>query len=233
MQDLTIKDVVTDLKELIYLSYIPVVNDCIRVYCFAEAPLCLCAVVLQRGNSLDAGVQLHPLDAEAAVLVGGAVYEAGLSICRAAVGKTGGLAERPALSGECVLQLTPRKQKGRIQQRGTAVGRGTAMMGKKWISYTSRKLCFRWGAVPFSESLRQIRPLFHAHCRVLSSALASEVLQLPPPLPVPQAWEAAGCRWNQIRIKLKRKRTNKSKNLISLCCYYGYQTRDMTPPPPQ
>lgn len=103
MQGLTIKDVVTDLKELIYLSYIPVVNDCIRVYCFAEAPLRLSAAVLQRGNSLDAGVQLHPLDAEAAVLVGGAVYEAGLSICSAAVGKTDRLAERPALSGECVL----------------------------------------------------------------------------------------------------------------------------------
>lgn len=79
------------------------VDDYIRVYCYAEAPLCLSAVVLQRGNSLDAGVQLQPLDAEAAVLVGGAVDEAGLSIRSAAVGKTDGLAERPALSGECVV----------------------------------------------------------------------------------------------------------------------------------
>lgn len=68
-------------------------NGRIGVFWFAEAPLCLSAAALQRGNSLDAEVQLHPLDAEFAVLIGSAAYEAALSICSAAVGKTDRLAK--------------------------------------------------------------------------------------------------------------------------------------------
>lgn len=73
------------------------------VCCFAEVPLCLSAAAPQLGNSLGCAVLLHPLNAEIAVLIGNAVYEASLSICSAAVGKTGRQAKFPALSGECVL----------------------------------------------------------------------------------------------------------------------------------
>lgn len=123
---------------IIYLSSIPV-KDCIRVCCFAEAPLCLSAAVLQSGNSLDAGVQLHPLDAEVAVLVGGAVYEAGLSICSAAVGKTERLAERPALPGECVLQLTTKKERQDTTKRHSGWTRDGNDRKKKRFYYTSIK----------------------------------------------------------------------------------------------
>lgn len=68
-----------------------------------EIPLCLSAAALQLGNSLNCAVLLHPLDGEFAVLIGNTIYEASLSICSAAVGKTDRQAKFPALSGECVL----------------------------------------------------------------------------------------------------------------------------------